>query len=86
MACAFLGRDDSKVIALCVLLGELEKEATLLTDLEAVVQHLHEEGCPLELQTQNSSSVARGILDAARDTSAELIILGIRQPLMAKLF
>jgi uncharacterized hydrophobic protein (TIGR00271 family) len=76
---ALIQPEHGEVIGLFVLLGDLEQETKTLDALEPIVEKLRCEGCPLVLRTQKATNVARGILDAARDANADLLILGLRQ-------
>jgi uncharacterized hydrophobic protein (TIGR00271 family) len=79
LAATFAASDDCKIIALHVLVGNLDHESEWLDEIEPVIHKLQEKGVPLEFQTQNAISVSRGILDAAGESGADLIVLGIKK-------
>ncbi|MCB9450124.1 MAG: TIGR00341 family protein [Anaerolineaceae bacterium] len=71
---------NGRVIALIVSLGDPESLAKSASQLEPIVAEFQEAGHPVELVTEVATSIARGILDVARDTMADLVILGIMKP------
>ncbi len=72
--------EEGRVIALTVTLGETEKEAKTLDEIEPICDSFTANGQPVELQTRTAPNIARGILDTAREENADLIILGINKP------
>lgn len=76
---ALIYPEDGEVIGLFVSLGHLEQDTKMLAEIEPIVEKLQVEGYPITLRTQKATNVARGILDAARDMDADLIVLGLRQ-------
>lgn len=79
LACALVNADKGEVIGLFVLRGDLDDEAETIDQLEPLMEQLLTEGYTVKLRTHKSSSVARGILDAARDDGGDLIILGVQR-------
>ncbi|MBI1278791.1 MAG: DUF389 domain-containing protein [Anaerolineaceae bacterium] len=79
LASALVDPEEGDVIALFVLSGNLELETETLDRLEPLVEELAGEEKKIKLQTHRSSSIARGILDASRDTGSDLIILGAQR-------
>jgi uncharacterized hydrophobic protein (TIGR00271 family) len=77
LAASLAHPDNGKVIALKVSLAGAEKDARAIEEIEAIVQSLHDEGLPIEVETISTTSVARGILDAAREHAIDLIIMGV---------
>ncbi len=78
LACALVNSEEGRVIGLFILRGDLDDEAETIDQLEPLMEQLLAEGYTVKLQTHKSSSVARGILDAARDEGGDLIILGVQ--------
>lgn len=79
IASNLLHPDDGELIPLCVLSGQLEEEARVLDKITPLMEELKSAGYSIDLQTRKASNIARGILDAARDNSADLIVLGINR-------
>ncbi len=71
--------ENGKVIALIVSTGTMENEAKAIEELKPIIDALIADGHALTLETVSAPSIARGILDAARDQGADLLILGIQQ-------
>jgi uncharacterized hydrophobic protein (TIGR00341 family) len=81
MATALAATRQTRIVALYVALENAEDEGTLVDEFEPIIASFTSENCPVELLTHPaSSSVARGILDVAREISADLIILGVQNP------
>lgn len=93
LAQAFARRDGGRVIALAVTLGDADTESNRarLEELEAIVEKMRppQDGASVEMKTppivfdfvsRTAGSIARGILDEARESGAELIILGVQKP------
>lgn len=57
-----------------------EKDPKTVALLDNVVAGLRDEGCPVELKIQLAPSVARGVLDEAREEDADLLVLGVGKP------
>ncbi len=79
LATALVYPEDGRIIALTVALGDVEQAAKTLEQVQPIVEMLVEEGYNIELESTESTSVARGILDTARESGSDLIILGIYQ-------
>ncbi len=79
MAAALAHPDHGRIIALIVSLGDVEAGAKAVEELQTVLDQLEEEGLHIQLEKVVSTSVARGILDSARELGADLIILGINK-------
>ena len=79
LAWAFAESEACKIIALHVLVGNLDHESEWLDEIEPVIHRLQEKGAPVEFQTQNAISISRGILDAAGESGTDLIVLGIKK-------
>jgi len=79
LACNLADPEDGRVIALTVAEGEDEETEQRVRELEPIVERFSKEGQPVELVTQIASSVARGILDGAREYQAETLIIGVFQ-------
>lgn len=70
--------DSVEVVVLTVSLGAVKREEQRVSAIEAVVERLAEdEGLSVRSLVVQSSSVARGILDTARERQADLIVLGL---------
>ncbi len=72
--------DEGRVIALMVTTESLEAQAESREQIEEQIEEIKADGAPLELRTENSTSIARGILDVIRESGADLVVLGLRQP------
>lgn len=71
--------DEGRLIALFVSLGETEKEARLVDQINPTINDLRGKCHSAELQVHVSTSISRGILDIAREEHADLLVLGARQ-------
>ena len=80
LATTLVHPEEGRVIALIVSLGDAEAEAKSIETLEPICQQLQEDDHPVELMTEIATSISRGILDAAREETADLLILGLQQP------
>lgn len=69
--------DQARIIVLTVSLGSVEDEAENVGAIEQVVKRLNEQGTPVKTLSVNASSVARGVLDVAREYGSNLILLGL---------
>lgn len=69
------------VIALVIALGDTEAANTVTDEVHQVIDdfRLAGDGHNVELVTQLAVSVSRGILDAARERNADVIILGVKE-------
>ncbi|MBN1429270.1 MAG: TIGR00341 family protein [Anaerolineae bacterium] len=70
---------SGRLIALFVSLGDTESESALIDEIEPVIEDLQANGHAVELKVHISTSIARGILDIAREERADLLLLGLRQ-------
>jgi uncharacterized hydrophobic protein (TIGR00271 family) len=84
LACKLAAPQDGEVTALYVVLGSGEEDGEALEDLEAIVEETQAAGSPVELVTRSATSVARGILDAAREQGATLLLMGFEAPSKGK--
>ncbi|WP_370323731.1 DUF389 domain-containing protein [Euzebya sp.] len=84
LARALVRRDGGRVIALVVVLGDADAEANLdrTEAVEAIVDtaRARDGRTALEVVTRPASSIARGILDTAREERADLVVLGVQAP------
>lgn len=71
---------EGKIIALTVSLGDVEAEAKSIEALEPIVKDFQEQGYTCVLETEIATSISRGILDAAREHAADLLIIGLQHP------
>ena len=72
--------EEGRVIPLTVSLGEAEREAESIEQIEPICDALSTEGREVELKTVTAPSIARGILDAIREENADLVVLGLNKP------
>jgi uncharacterized hydrophobic protein (TIGR00271 family) len=80
LAHAILGPGGGRVVALTISLGNAEEASKQEEALRPVLAALADEGLAIEYRTEIATSVSRGILEVARETTADLIILGVQQP------
>ena len=78
LATALIDPEKGRVIALYVALENSEDKDLPLDDLQPIIDSFVKDGCPVELLTHPASSVARGILDVAREVGADLLIFGVQ--------
>lgn len=73
---------DGLVIALVISLGDAEQAHRFSDQMQEVVDKFSntDAGHRVELVTEIAASVSRGILDVARERSADVIILGVQRP------
>jgi nucleotide-binding universal stress UspA family protein len=82
IAASLADEKDGRVVALAVVTDDTsaEERSGALEDLEAVVSGTGwVPGVSFEMTTRSASTVSRGILDAAAETGADMILLGVRQ-------
>ncbi|NLX08949.1 MAG: DUF389 domain-containing protein [Chloroflexi bacterium] len=72
--------EHGHVLALFVTLSSDDTPDDVLEEIETLVEKAKGFGIPVELVTRTAPSVARGILDAAREEGATLMVLGFRAP------
>ena len=72
---------EGLVIALVISLGDIEEANKVSTELSQVIEDFRnaDRGHQVELVTEMAVSVSRGILDVARERSADVIILGVQR-------
>ena len=70
------------VIALVVSLGDSEQTAKVSSHVQDVIDEFRntDAGHRVELVTEISVSISRGILDIARERNADVILLGVQRP------
>ena len=70
------------VIALVVSLGDAEKTDKVSSQVQDVIDEFRntDAGHRVELVTEISVSISRGILDVARERNADVILLGVQRP------
>ena len=71
-------REEGRVIALYVTLGDTEDDDDAIEVMTAVVEQERAEGADIELMTRTAPTVARGILDVAREQGVSLIVIGFQ--------
>ncbi|WP_119073051.1 DUF389 domain-containing protein [Aggregatilinea lenta] len=76
LACKLATPQKGDVWALYVVLGSGEDDSEPLEELQEIVEKEHASGSPVELLTRSATSVARGILDSAREQGATLLLMG----------
>lgn len=79
LAAGLVHPEEGRIVGLIVSLGNVEKDAEVIAKLEAAVEELKEAGYKCSLRTEVATTIARGILDTAREVGADLIILGIKE-------
>ena len=80
LAADLVHSEEGKVKALMVSLGNAEGDDQSINELDPICEKMIANGHPVELLTRTSTSIARGILDTARELGADLILLGLQQP------
>ena len=73
---------DGLVIALVISLGDAEQTKRVSDQVDQVVEDFRntDAGHRVELVTEISVSISRGILDVARERNADVILLGVQRP------
>lgn len=82
LAASLADVEDGRVVALAVVTDDTsaEERAGALEELEEVVSGTGwVPGVTFEMTTRSATTVARGILDAAAELGADMILLGVRQ-------
>lgn len=77
--------ENGRVLALYVTLSGSELDEDALDDLAAAIDKAREAGIPIDLITQTAPSIARGILDVAREQGATLMVLGFQAPVRGRI-
>ena len=81
LATSLTSTEGGRVLALIVSKdSSFEEETKSVEDLTPIVEELKAEGHKIELVTAMASSIARGILDTAREHGTDLIVLGVAKP------
>jgi len=76
--------DEGHVLALLVTVSGAENDEDAIERIEQIVAAEAEAGVPVELIVDTASSVARGILDTAREHGVELMVLGFQGQVRGK--
>jgi uncharacterized hydrophobic protein (TIGR00271 family) len=76
LASAMTDAETGRIIALFVRLENDEEQNDLLGDIEGIVNEFQQHHHPVELLVRHSSTIARTILEVAREEKSELIIMG----------
>ena len=82
LASALADTEEGRVVALAVVTDDTsaEERAGALEELEELVSGTGwTEGVTFEMATRSATTVSRGILDAAAEMGADMILLGVRQ-------
>ena len=77
--------EEGRVLALYVTLSTAGNDESAIREMEEIVAQEAETGIPVELVTVSAPSVARGILDAAREHGATLMVLGFQAPIHGRM-
>ena len=83
LAAELVHPENGLVIALVVSLGDAEQANRVSTELRQTIEEWDdlESGTLVEVVTEIAVSISRGILDVARERSANVIILGVQESL-----
>ncbi|MBN1201173.1 MAG: DUF389 domain-containing protein [Anaerolineae bacterium] len=76
--------EKGHVLALFVTVSSAELDEAAFEEITAVVDEAKEAGISIELITRTAPSIARGILDTAREQGATLMVLGFQAPVRGK--
>lgn len=82
LAGALVDGDEGRVVALAVVTGDIEAEnrGGVIDQMEELVEGAGWlPGITFEMSTRQAPTVARGILDAAADVGADMILLGVHR-------
>ena len=82
LAASLADEEEGRVVALAVVTDDTfaEERSGALEELEEVVSGTGwVPGVRFEMTTRSATTVSRGILDAAAETGADMILLGVRQ-------
>jgi uncharacterized hydrophobic protein (TIGR00271 family) len=80
MAWKLADKEHGRILALYVTLSGSEMNEDAFEALTRIVEAATNSGITIELITQTSPSIARGILDAALEHGATLMVLGFQAP------
>lgn len=79
LASALIEPEEGRILALVVSTGSAEEQTATLDKLKPIIEAQEAGGVPVKLVARVATSVTRGILDAAREEGADLLILGVRR-------
>lgn len=85
MAYRLTGKQNGRILALFVTVLGTEPREAAFEAIQSIVAEAQEAGMHIELVTRTAPSVARGILDAALEHGATLMVLGFQTPLRGKI-
>jgi uncharacterized hydrophobic protein (TIGR00271 family) len=71
--------EDARILVLLVSLGNAEQDVEDFRLVDPVVQSYKDDGRPVELISFTADSISRGVLDAAREHRADLVLFGGRE-------
>jgi uncharacterized hydrophobic protein (TIGR00271 family) len=80
MAWKLADKEHGHILALFVTLSGMELDEDIFEALTHVMEEAAETGISIELITHTAPSIARGILDAALEHGATLMVLGFQAP------
>lgn len=78
IAAALVHRRAGRILPLFIAAEDADDDAKLRDAILPSIEEMREQGYDIRLLTRASSSVARGILDAARELLADVIVLGLK--------
>jgi uncharacterized hydrophobic protein (TIGR00271 family) len=78
VSAALVHRRAGRILPLFIAVDDADDDAKLRDAILPSIEEMRTQGYDLHLITRASSSVARGILDAARELSVDLIVLGLK--------
>lgn len=84
MAHRLSDEQHGRILALFVTISGSEPNDDVFTAIEAIVEEAQATGITIDLITRTAPSVARGILDAALEQGATLMVLGFQTPVRGK--
>jgi len=79
LALTLVEPERGEVIGVVVLKGDVESEADVLEKIEQIIDAYKSADRPVSLRTPRASNIARGILDAAHENAADLLVLGLHR-------
>jgi uncharacterized hydrophobic protein (TIGR00271 family) len=85
MAWKFSHAERGRVLALYVTLSSAEPNEEGFQAISDMVEEAKASGIAVELITRTAPSIARGILDAAREHSTNLMVLGFQTPVRGQI-
>lgn len=78
VAAALVHRRAGRILPLFIASEDTDDDAKLRDSILPAVEEMRTQGYDIHLLTRASNSIARGILDAARELSADVIVLGLK--------